>query len=119
MRNGYCRCGPFKVNMMPQGILKPFILKLLNEKPRHGFEIMEEIFNRSDSIWKPSAAAIYPALMSLKRQGFIERVNDKENFEKARKEYRITETGKKALADYNSFKKDWSENIDKLKDIWD
>ena len=46
-RRDYCRFGPFRVGIIPQGLLKPIILNLLYERPMHGFEIMEEIHRAS------------------------------------------------------------------------
>ncbi|MCL5018070.1 MAG: PadR family transcriptional regulator [Candidatus Parvarchaeota archaeon] len=119
MRNGHCRCGPFRVNMMPQGIIKPYILKLLSERPMHGFEIMQEIFDRSKGLWRPSTAAVYPALSQLERGGFIKKVDSDENLpEKARKEYKITEKGKEAISGFSDFKKDWADNLNSMKDFF-
>ena len=85
----------------------------------HGFEIMQEIFDRSKGLWRPSTAAVYPALSQLEKRGFIEKTGADKNLpEKARKEYRITEKGKEALSDFSKFKKDWIESVDNMKDFF-
>ncbi|MCL4382147.1 PadR family transcriptional regulator [Candidatus Marsarchaeota archaeon] len=102
MPSGYCRCGPFRVDIIPKGLLKPFVLKLLSERPMHGFELMEQIFEKTDGMWRPGPAAIYPTLEWLEKMGFIKPVEDATKSERARKQYEITKKGRDALASYNS-----------------
>ncbi|MEM0272738.1 MAG: PadR family transcriptional regulator [Thermoprotei archaeon] len=118
MPGGCCRCGPFRVNIVPQGILKPYILRLLSERPMHGFEIMEEIFRRTRGMWRPGPSAIYPTLTWLEGKGYIERVATQGEGEKARKQYRITEKGLDALKDFEKFRSEWLEGISQLREIW-
>lgn len=94
-----CGCGPFRIRFIPPGILKPYILRLLSEKPMHGFEIIEEIFQRTGRVWGPGPGAIYPTLSSLEENGFIETVVELRG-EKARKPYRITKKGMQTLSEY-------------------
>jgi DNA-binding PadR family transcriptional regulator len=115
---GCCRCGPFRVNVIPQGLLKPYILRLLSEKPMHGYEIMEEIFERTRGLWRPGPSAVYPTLTWLEEKGYIEEVEGQVKGEKARRPYRITEKGKEALRDYEKFKSEWLENISALREVW-
>ncbi len=118
MRGGYCRCGPFKVNIVPQGLLKPYILKMLSERPMHGFEIMEQIFERSDGMWKPGPAAIYPTLEWLEANGYIEAVSNDSKYERARRQYRLTSKGKEAVDEYEKSSKDIAEHIRKFGEVY-
>ncbi|MEM3841597.1 MAG: PadR family transcriptional regulator [Candidatus Micrarchaeaceae archaeon] len=118
MRGGYCKCGPFRVSIVPQGLLKPYILKLLSEKPMHGFELMEQIFERTNGMWQPGPAAIYPTLEWLERNGYIEAVEKKERPEKARKEYKITNEGILALSNYNSEAKQIAKKMEEFSDAY-
>ncbi|HYM39049.1 MAG TPA: PadR family transcriptional regulator, partial [Thermoplasmata archaeon] len=70
----HCHCGPFRVDMVPHGLLKPYILRLLLERPRHGFEIMEEMYERTQGLWRPGPSVIYPTLERLESEGYIEAV---------------------------------------------
>jgi DNA-binding PadR family transcriptional regulator len=115
---GCCRCGPFRVNLIPQGFLKPYILRLLSEKPMHGYEIMDEIFERTKGLWRPGPSAIYPTLTWLEEKGYIEQVSVEIKGEKARRPYQITEKGKEALQDYERFRREWLENISALSEVW-
>jgi DNA-binding PadR family transcriptional regulator len=47
-------------------------LLLLEERPLHGYEIIQLTTERSDGQWRPSAGSIYPALQLLEDQGYIE-----------------------------------------------
>lgn len=114
-----CVCGPFRVSVVPHGLLKPYILRLLSEKPMHGFEIMESIFSRSNGLWRPGPAAIYPTLSWLEDKGYIETVSSRPGrSEKSRKPYRLTAKGEDALKDFARFRKEWLDEVSNLKDIW-
>ena len=118
MPGGCCRCGPFRVNIVPQGLLKPYILRLLSEKQMHGFEIMEEIFRRTNGMWRPGASAIYPTLTWLEEKGYIAETWGEVKGEKARRPYKITAKGREALKDYDKFRSEWLEGVSQLKEIW-
>ena len=48
------------------------ILLLLDEEPRNGYGLMQEIEERSGGAWRPSPGSIYPALSQLEDEGLIE-----------------------------------------------
>jgi DNA-binding PadR family transcriptional regulator len=48
------------------------ILLLLEEEPRNGYGLMQEIEERSGGVWRPSPGSIYPALSQLEDEGLIE-----------------------------------------------
>lgn len=117
-RGCWCRCGPFRVNIIPQGLLKPYILRLLSEKPMHGFEIMEQIFERTGGMWRPGPSAIYPTLAWLEEKGYVEPVQRKAEGEKARRPYQIAENGREALKGFEKFRKEWLEGVSELREMW-
>ncbi|WP_245976082.1 PadR family transcriptional regulator [Amycolatopsis palatopharyngis] len=47
------------------------ILTLLAEQPRHGYEIISEIGERSNGLWRPSPGSIYPTLQLLADEGLV------------------------------------------------
>jgi len=92
---------PFGFQMphaVPRGFLKQYILKLLSTKPMHGYEIMDEIQEKSNGFWRPSAGSVYPTLMWLEDRGLIEAVSSREK-EEGKKVYQITAEGRECLAD--------------------
>ncbi|MFI0484798.1 PadR family transcriptional regulator [Actinomadura sp. 9N215] len=54
-----------------KGNVRAAILVLLAEEPRNGYQIIQEINERSDGAWKPSPGAVYPALQQLVDEGLI------------------------------------------------
>ncbi len=59
-----------------RGDVRAAVLLLLAEQPRHGYELIQEIAERSSGAWTPSPGSIYPTLQALEDEGFlrIERV---------------------------------------------
>ena len=100
MPRGYCNCGPFRVDIVPKGLLKPLVLKLLSERPMHGFELMEQIFEKTNGMWRPGPAAIYPTLEWLEANGYIKSDETEKRSKKTRRQYSITKKGTEALEDY-------------------
>jgi DNA-binding PadR family transcriptional regulator len=46
-------------------------LALLIERPMHGYEMIQELEERTDGVWRPSPGAVYPALQLLEDQGLV------------------------------------------------
>ena len=70
------------------GDLQLLLLHMLNENPRHGYELIKELESRTNGYYAPSPGVIYPALTYLEEIGFTQ-VEAEGN----KKLYRITETG--------------------------
>ncbi|HXU63013.1 MAG TPA: PadR family transcriptional regulator [Polyangia bacterium] len=54
-----------------RGDIRTAILALLAEEPRNGYQIMQELEQRSRGMWRPSPGAVYPALQQLEDEGVI------------------------------------------------
>src|SRR6266567_2983849 len=103
---GKSRGGPFGGGrMFDQGHLKFVILRLLDEKPRHGYEIIKEIEERFGGMYSPSPGTVYPTLTMLEDLGYA-RARPEEG---GKKIYEITDEGRKHLA----------ENSTTVNDIFD
>ncbi len=65
-----------------RGDVRLAILALLNEGPRHGYQLIADIGERSGGAWSPSPGSIYPALSALQDEGLIddEKVDGKRVF---------------------------------------
>lgn len=70
------------------GDLQLLLLLLLQESPRHGYELIKELEQRTSGYYSPSPGVIYPALTYLEEIGFASVETDGN-----KKRYRITETG--------------------------
>jgi DNA-binding PadR family transcriptional regulator len=64
--------GPFgHRRRMRRGDVRAAILLLLEESPRNGYQVMQELEQRSDGAWRPSPGSVYPALQLLADEGLI------------------------------------------------
>ncbi len=90
--------------MFESGEVKFVILRLLREKPRHGYEIIKALEEKMGGCYTPSAGTVYPTLQLLEDQGYV-RVVETEG----RKVYHITPEGEAFL----------DENRDFIEDIFD
>jgi DNA-binding PadR family transcriptional regulator len=54
-----------------RGDVRAAILKLLAERPMHGYEMIQEIAERSQNLWRPSPGSVYPTLQLLVDEGLI------------------------------------------------
>lgn len=71
-----------------RGDVRAAILLLLQERPMHGYELIQQIREKSQDVWRPSPGSIYPALAQLEDEGLviIEKVS-------GRKTAKLTESG--------------------------
>ncbi|MER7462103.1 helix-turn-helix transcriptional regulator [Streptomyces sp. NPDC097981] len=76
------------------GRLRLYLLKLLDEAPRHGYEVIRLLEERFQGLYAPSAGTVYPRLAKLEAEGLVTCAN-----EGGRKVYSITEAGRAELAD--------------------
>ena len=51
-----------------RGDMAPILLRLLREKPMHGYEIIRTLEEKSHGMWRPSAGSVYPTLQLLEEQ---------------------------------------------------
>lgn len=89
---GHKKRGRWGGRMFEQGDLKMVILQLLAEKPRHGYEIIKALEERSGGVYAPSAGAVYPTLTQLEEMGHATASEDG-----GKKVYTITDAGRAYL----------------------
>jgi DNA-binding PadR family transcriptional regulator len=75
-----------------RSFLRYIVLKIIKEKPIHGYEIIKTVELLSKGQWTPSAGSIYPILESLESKGFIQNEDTDR-----KKVYSITPAGMEAL----------------------
>ena len=54
-----------------RGDVRAAVLALLTERPMHGYEIIQQIEERSGGVWRPSPGSIYPTLQLLADEGLV------------------------------------------------
>jgi DNA-binding PadR family transcriptional regulator len=96
--------------LFEQGDLKYVILRLLEEKPRHGYEIIKELEGRFGGSYVPSPGTVYPTLTMLEDLGYARAVPE----EGGKKVYEITDEGRKYLAEHSTTVDDIFERIAKF-----
>ena len=75
------------------GRLRLYLLKLLDESPRHGYDVIRPLEDRFMGLYAPSPGTIYPRLQRLEAEGLVT-----QSQEGGRKVYRITDAGREELA---------------------
>ena len=81
--------------MFEQGDLRYVVLRLLEEKPRHGYEIIKALEERFGGSYAPSPGVVYPTLQLLEDLGYARVVPGVEG----KKTYEITDEGRAYLAE--------------------
>jgi DNA-binding PadR family transcriptional regulator len=76
------------------GRLRLYLLKLLDESPRHGYDVIRELEDRFMGLYSPSAGTVYPRLARLEAEGLVTH-----EVTEGRKVYRITDAGRAELAE--------------------
>jgi DNA-binding PadR family transcriptional regulator len=72
-----------------RGNVRAAILSVLSEGPMHGYQIMQQLEERSGGMWRPSPGSVYPTLQLLEDQGFV-----KGEEVEGRRVFTLTEEGK-------------------------
>lgn len=58
-----------------RGDVRAAILALLAEESRNGYQLIQEITERTKGLWKPSPGAVYPALAQLTDEGLVREID--------------------------------------------
>jgi len=87
--------GAFRVGkMLADGDLRLIVLALLESGPRHGYDVIKAMEERSSGIYSPSPGVVYPTLTFLEEAGYATATT-----EGNKKVYAITDTGRAYLAE--------------------
>ena len=88
------------------GDMKYVILKLLRDKPRHGYEVMKELEDQLRGCYSPSPGTVYPTLQWLEDEGLVvgKEVDGK-------KVYETTEAGRAFLEEHHDVVEDIFERV--------
>jgi len=75
-----------------RGDVRVAVLALLSERPMHGYEMMQELSERTKGIWRPSPGSLYPALQLLEDQGLVT-----SSTSEGRRQFTLTDKGREEL----------------------
>lgn len=85
------------------GEVRLAILSLLSEGPKHGYQLMKEMAERSGGMYRASAGSVYPTLQQMEDEGLVEAAQ-----EGGRRVFHLTEAGRKELErDPESVRRIW------------
>jgi DNA-binding PadR family transcriptional regulator len=94
--------------MVPKGFLRYQILKMLDEKPMSGSEIMSETEKQTNGYWKPSPGSIYPLLAWLQDKGHIRETTE---HEPGIRRYALTEQGNEFLEEQTKTREELGKRV--------
>jgi DNA-binding PadR family transcriptional regulator len=102
MRGGH-RAGRGR-HRVRRGDVRSAILALLDDRPMHGYEMIQELEERTGGRWTPSAGSIYPTLQLLEDEGLAtaEEID-------GRKVYSLTEAGRKEAPERTEGARPWEQ----------
>ncbi len=93
-----------------KGDLKYVIMGLIAQKPRHGYEVIRSLEERSHGFYAPSPGAVYPTLQFLEEAGYVSASE-----QEGKRIYAITEEGRRFLDERREF----TEGIRRhMGDLW-
>jgi DNA-binding PadR family transcriptional regulator len=96
----------WRKQMFESGEVKYVILRLLKEKPRHGYEIIKALEEKMGGWYTPSAGTIYPTLQLLEDQGYVRAVETE-----GKRVYHITPEGEAFLEEHRDVIDDIFERV--------
>src|SRR3954467_6248623 len=92
--------------MFESGEVKFVILRLLKEKPRHGYEVIKALEEKLGGYYTPSAGTVYPTLQLLEDEGYVRAVDTD-----GKKVYHITLEGERYLEQHKDFLEDILDRV--------
>lgn len=102
--------GPFRREGRRQrrGDVRAAVVLLLEEKPSNGYQLIQELSERSNEAWRPSPGSIYPVLQQLEDEGLITAAS-----EGAGRTYQLTDAGRAYVAEQREqLGRPWEEAAD-------
>ncbi|MCU1493952.1 MAG: PadR family transcriptional regulator [Acidimicrobiaceae bacterium] len=87
-----------------RGDVRAAVLALLAERPMHGYEIIQELAERTGGLWKPSPGSVYPTLQLLEDEGHVVAEEDA-----GKRRFSLTESGREIATALSEHKAPWEE----------
>ena len=72
-----------------RGDVRAAMLALLAERPMHGYEVIQELGERTGGVWQPSPGSVYPTLQLLEDEGLVTSVESE-----GRRRFSLTDDGR-------------------------
>ena len=110
---------PYKTSQMldrelKKGSAELLILSLVEDQPRHGYDIGNLIEHRSKGALRFNVASLYPLLYRLEKRGWIQGRWVEKAGQRRRRYYRLTAAGRKVLAAQRNSWREFVEAINRI-----
>ena len=102
-RYGHPIWGMGRGRFFQRGELRLALLSLIGDGPKHGYELMKQLENRSGGMYRASAGSVYPTLQQIEDEGLA--VSEQAS---GKRVFRITEAGTREI----------EEEADAIRRIW-
>ena len=99
---------------LKKGSAELLILSLVEDRPRHGYDLSKLIESRSGGVLRFRVASLYPLLYRLEKRGWIQGRWIEKAGQRRRRYYRLTAAGAQMLASQRST---WKEFVDAINRI--
>ena len=100
-----------------RGSAEMLILALVEDRPRHGYEIAKLIEQRSDGVLQFHVASLYPLLYRLEKRGLIQGHWVERPSQRRRRFYKLTNAGHEILKEHRQTWKDFFAALDRVAGI--
>jgi DNA-binding PadR family transcriptional regulator len=90
-----------------RGDVRAALLLLLAERPRNGYQLMQDLEERSGGRWRPSPGSVYPALAQLEDEGLVRSVEGESG-----RTYEITDAGRREVGERAEQSAPWEADDD-------
>jgi transcriptional regulator len=104
-------------NEVKRGSTEMLILALVEDRPRHGYEIAKLIEERSDGVLQFHVASLYPLLYRMEKRGLIKGTWIEKAGQRRRRFYKLTANGKKVLTEQRQTWSDFFSALDRVAKI--
>jgi len=100
-----------------RGSAEMLILALIEDRPRHGYEIAKLIEQRSDGVLQFHVASLYPLLYRLEKRGLIQGHWVERPSQRRRRFYKLTKAGQEILKEHRRTWKAFFAALDRVAGI--
>ncbi len=100
---------------MKKGVLDMLVLKLLEPEPKYGYQIIQEMKEKSADIFSLKDGTLYPVLYRLEDDGLVKSEwSAAQGKQVSRKYYQITDAGKDAMFNIRAVWNRVSDGVEKI-----
>lgn len=96
------------------GSIALLVMKLLEDRDMYGYQMIEELRNRSDNTFHLKAGSLYPLLHSLEEKGYVSAYERDATAGKPRRYYHLTNQGRGALQEKEKSWKEYAHAVNRV-----